>query len=77
MIDLYPILSTGGDSSFGGNRSFQGGRRLDPDRIKYRIRIAPISVTRWNELEITHRNSMELWMAEQTRAKEAVATGEI
>lgn len=70
-------LPTGGESSFGGNRSFQGGRRPDPDKTKYRISIAPINVIRCNELEQVHKNTMEKWMAEQDQLKKAVATGDI
>jgi hypothetical protein len=70
-------LIEGGDSSFGGNRSFTGGRRLDPDRIKYRVRTAAANVLRWDGLELTHRNTLQAWVDHQTRQRELVARGEV
>ena len=69
-------LIEGGDSSFGGNRSFTGGRRLDPDRIKYRLRVAAANVLRCKDLELMHRNTLQAWVDDQKRQRELVAGGE-
>ena len=44
-------------------------------QAKYRIRIAPINILRYKNLEITHKNSLNQWLEVQKRMKDATLEG--
>lgn len=60
----FGALINGGESTFGGSRSFQLNRRyMNRDKeVKYRLCTLAVNVLRYNKLEIVHKNSLETYL---------------